>query len=65
MTDIWNVCLKTVKRSDMAILCDHCSSSVYEVIRATSSLFFLRKVFKLTKIHHKQKPTNKTKTSKH
>ena len=41
MTDICNVCLKTVKRSDMAILCDHCSSSVYEVIRATSSLFFL------------------------
>ena len=66
MTDICNVYLKTVKRSDMAILCDHCSSSIYEVIRAISTpFFFLRKVFKLTKIHHKQKPSNKTKTSKH
>ena len=40
MTDICNVYLKTVKRSDMAILCDHCSSSVYEVIRAISTPFF-------------------------
>ena len=66
MTDICNVCLKTLKRSDMAILCDHCSRSVHEVISAISSLFFfLRKVFKLTEIHNKRKPTNKTKTSKH
>ena len=27
--------------------------------------FFLQKNFKHTKTHHKQKPTNKTKTSKH
>ena len=45
MTDICNVCLKTVKRSEMAILCDHCSSSVYEVIRAISSLFFFYEKF--------------------
>ena len=45
MTDICNVYLKTVKRSDMAILCDHCSSSAYEVIRAISTPFFFYEKF--------------------
>ena len=43
------------------------SSIVNEVVRTISSLslFFLRKYFECTKTRHKQKPTNKTKTSKH
>ena len=29
MTDICKVCLKSVKRSDMAILCDHCDNWIH------------------------------------
>ena len=29
MTDICKVCLKTVKRSDIAVLCDHCGNCIH------------------------------------
>ena len=51
MTDIRKVCLKTVKRSDMAILCDHCDNWIhikcnnldkldYEMLKSTADPWF-------------------------
>ena len=51
MTDICKVCLKTVKRSDMAILCDHCDNWIhikcnnldkldYEMLKSTADPWF-------------------------
>ena len=51
VTDIYKVCLKTVKRSDMAILSDHCDNWIhikcnnldkldYEMLESTADLWF-------------------------
>ena len=51
MTDICKVCLKSVKRSDMAILCDHCDNWIhikcnnldkldYEMLKSTADPWF-------------------------
>ena len=51
MTDICKVYLKTVKRCDMAILCDHCDNWIhikynnfdkldYEMLKSTADLWF-------------------------
>ena len=58
--------MRTNKFSIGGLIGVHVSSIVYEVIKRISSqfIFFLRKDFARTKSRHKQKPTNKTKTSK-
>ena len=51
MTDIYKVCLKAVKISDMAILCDHCDNWIhikcnnldkldYEMLKSTADPWF-------------------------
>ena len=51
MTDVCNVCLKTVKRSHKAIPCDHCDNWIhikfnnldkldYDMLKSTVDLWF-------------------------
>ena len=69
MTDICKVCLKTVKRSDMAIFCDHCGNWIhikcnsldkldYEMLKSTAargSVQLAHRIFYLSAID-REKP---------
>ena len=78
MTKICKVCLKTVKRSDMAILCNHCDNWIhikynnldkldYEMLKTTTELWFCisytSNILSFCNRHRKAKETITTPTN--
>ena len=75
MTDICKVCLKSGKRSDMAILCDHCDNWIHikcnnldkldhEMLKSAADLWFCiictSTILPFSNRHEKPKETNTT-----